>query len=162
LPDLTILLPLKRFRSLDIKLGGTRDLNALPGLPSLEFLELWQIRGLSDLDPIGELGSLQFLFLQSLRQVERLPSIARCHSLRRIRLETMNGLSDLSQLCTAPALEEILIFDMAHLSVDDLRCLTRIETLRQAAVYLGSKRKNAAARDLLGLPAAERFGFEFR
>ena len=50
--------------SVDIKLGGIRDLGALAALPDLKYLELWQVRGLADLSVIGELTTLQNLFLQ--------------------------------------------------------------------------------------------------
>ncbi len=39
LPDLSILLPLERLRSLAVKLGGTTDLRLLPRIGRLEFLE---------------------------------------------------------------------------------------------------------------------------
>ena len=44
----------------------------------------------------------------------------------------------------------------------DLYDLYDIEALLRAAVYLGSERKNAATKDLLGLPTANRVDFEFR
>src|SRR5207302_5926165 len=63
--------------SIDIKLGGTRNLAALANLVNVKYLELWQIRGLNDLSPISEMTGLQFLFLQSLRNVTRLPDFSR-------------------------------------------------------------------------------------
>src|SRR5262249_23589319 len=49
LPDLSLLLPLKRLQSLAIKLGGTNDLALLPGVGRLSYLELWLVRGLCDI-----------------------------------------------------------------------------------------------------------------
>jgi hypothetical protein len=162
LPDLRILIPLRQLRSLDIKLGGTKDLRLLPEVGRLRYIELWMVKGLSELDPVGTIPTLQCLFLQSLRKVERLPSLSEATALRRVHIETLKGLRDLTPLCTAPALEEVQLLDMGHLSADDVRCLTRIPTLRRALVLLGSRRKNDAAREILPLPAPDRFRFEFR
>ena len=41
LPDLSILLPLSSLLSLDLKLGGTKDLALLPQIGRLRYLELW-------------------------------------------------------------------------------------------------------------------------
>ena len=75
MPDLSLLLPLKGLRSLDLKLGGTRDLGLLPRVGELWYLELWMIRGLTDITAVGTIPSLRVLFLQALRQVEALPDL---------------------------------------------------------------------------------------
>ena len=59
LPDLRPLLPLRRLRSLDLKLGGTRDLALLPEVGTLHYLELWLIRGLDDVSMIGRMPGLR-------------------------------------------------------------------------------------------------------
>jgi hypothetical protein len=41
---------LPRLWSLDIKLGGIRNLSAIAGKESIKYLGLWQIRGLSDME----------------------------------------------------------------------------------------------------------------
>lgn len=51
LPDLSLLLPLRALRALDLKLGGTRDLGLLPELPPLRYLQFWQVRGLTTSRP---------------------------------------------------------------------------------------------------------------
>jgi internalin A len=161
LPDLSILLPLKRLHSLGIKLGGTRNLDLLSKIGRLRYLELWMIRGLTDLGPIASVRTLQFLFLQALRNVKELPSLARLQLLRRIHLETMKGLTDLRPAAKAPALEELVVLDMRHLEPENFRPFTRHRTLRKAKVYLGSDRKNKAIADLLRLPTVdEEFTFE--
>jgi len=66
---------LRRLWSLDIKLGGIRNLSAIAGKESIKYLELWQIRGLSDIRVISSLGGLQSLFLQSLRNVSAIPDL---------------------------------------------------------------------------------------
>ena len=152
MPDLSLLLPLTRLRSLDIKLGGTRDLRLLPRVGELWYVELWMIRGLTDVTAVGAISSLRVLFLQALRQVETLPDLRAATSLRRIRLETMKGLRDLRPLATAPALEAVELIDMRHLRPEDLAPLVGLPNLKAVTPGLGSHRKNEAATALLGLP----------
>ena len=153
MPDLSLLLPLKRLRSLDLKLGGTRDLRLLPQVGELRYLEFWMIRGLTDVSAVGQIPSLRALFLQALRQVETLPDFHGATELRRIRLETMKGLRDLGPLATAPALEAIELIDMRHLQPQDLAPLVGLPRLTAITPGLGSRRKNDAAAALLGLPS---------
>jgi hypothetical protein len=152
LPDLSLLLPLKRLRSLDLKLGGTRDLGLLPRVGELRYLELWMIRGLTDVTAVGQISSLRSLFLQALRQVDALPDFRQATELRRVRLETMKGLRDLSPLATAPALEGVELIDMRHLKPQDLAPLMGLPRLNAVTPGLGSRRKNEAAAAMLGLP----------
>jgi len=153
MPDLSLLLPLTRLRSLDLKLGGTRDLGLLPRIGELRYLELWMIRGLTDVTVVGQIPSLRALFLQALRQVEALPDLRQASELRRIRLETMKGLHDLRPLATAPALEGVELIDMPHLQPEDLAPLVGLPHLQAVTPGLGSRRKNEAAAALLGLPS---------
>lgn len=155
LPDLSILLPLKRLLSLDIKLGGTTNLELLPEIGRLRYLELWMIRGLADLQPVASVRTLQYLFLQALRNVTELPSLAPLKKLRRVYLETMKGLTDLSPVAKAPGLQELVAVDMKHLQPEDFKPFLKCRTLRAVRVDLGSKRKNNAVADLLGLPPVE-------
>ena len=152
MPDLSLLLPLKGLRSLDVKLGGTRELGLLPHVGELWYLELWMIRGLTDISAVGRIASLRSLFLQALRQVETLPDMSQMTSLRRVSLETMKGVRDLRPLATAPALEEIDLTDMRHLQPEDLAPLVGLPHLKAVSAGLGSRRKNEAAEALLGLP----------
>ena len=152
LPDLSLLLPLSRLVSLDLKLGGTRDLSLLPRIGRLRYLELWLIKGLSDISAVAHLSHLRYLFLQALKRVTRLPDLSRAHALRRVHLETMKGLRDLRPLATAPALEELLLVDMPNLQPEDLRPLVGLPRLKAVTAGLGSDRKNAQARELLALP----------
>ena len=152
MPDLSLLLPLTGLRSLDLKLGGTRDLGLLPRVGELWYLELWMIRGLTDVSAVGDIRSLRALFLQALRQVEMLPDLSRATSLRRVRLEGMKGLRDLGPLATAPALEAIELIDMRHLQPKDLAPLAGLPNLKAVTPGLGSRRRNEAATAMLGLP----------
>lgn len=159
LPDLALLLPLKRLWSLDIKLGGTKDLRLLPQIGRLKYLELWMIKGFQDLSMIGEVSTLQNLFLQALKNVTALPSFRTLRCLRRVTIETMKGLTDLSPVADAPALEELLVVDGSHLKPDDFRPFLGHPTLKAAVIGLGSFRKNDRARELLGL--SEDFNKQF-
>jgi len=155
LPDLSILLPLERLWSLDLKLGGTTNLDLLPRIGSLKYLELWMIRGFNDLSPVSDLTNLRFLFLQALRRVTALPNLSECTRLRRIHLETMKGLSDLTPLTYAPILEQLLLVDMTHLRPEQLEPLRDHPSLRSIRIGLGSVKRNQAAEDILDLPDVE-------
>jgi hypothetical protein len=148
-PDLGYLKPLRKMWSVDIKLGGIQDLSALSGMDGIKYLELWQIKGLSDVDVIGELPGVQNLFLQSLRRVESLPELRSSKALRRVTLDNMKGLKLLAALERAPALEELVVVDAAHLQPQDLLPAFRNKTLRRALVRLGSLKKNQRVKELM-------------
>lgn len=152
LPGLSLLLPLRNLRALDLKLGGTRDLNLLPQVGALQYIELWLVRGLHDLSPIGDVATLEFLFLQTLKQVDTLPSFASCGRLTRVHMQTMKGLSDLSPLMTAKALTQLAVLDMPQLNPADLAPLAAHPSLRELTVGLGSRRKNDEVARLVPLP----------
>lgn len=162
LPDLTLLTPLSRLGALDLKLGGIKNLQLLPSVGQIRYLELWMIRGLDDLSPLERVPGLRYLFLQSLRNVRHLPNLRQSTALRGVHLDTMKGLSDLSPLCEAPALEQLELVSMNHLKPADLACLVGHPTLREVTIGLGSKTKNDAARSLLGLPAVRRTRDDWR
>jgi hypothetical protein len=152
LPSLAILRPLQHLLSLDIKLGGIRDLSDLPSIGRLRYLELWMVRGLADLTPIGSVLTLEYLFLQALPRVDHLPPVDKLTKLRGVCLETMKGIHDLSPLMRASALEELWIIAMSHLQPEDFECLDGHPSLKYASVGLGSTGKNDAVRRILGLP----------
>lgn len=155
LPDLTVLLPLEHLWSLDLKLGGTTNLDLLPRIGSLKYLELWMIRGLDDLSPVSDLTNLRFLFLQALSRVTILPDLSQCTKLRRVHLETMKGLHDLRPLARAPALEQLLLIDMPQLRPEQLEPLRNRPTLNSVTIGLGSDKRNQAAEKVLNLPGVE-------
>lgn len=152
LPDLALLIPLRKLRALDLKLGGTKNLSLLPELDTLEYLELWMVKGLSDLTPVEGLPRLEYLFLQSLRQVQALPDLSGLTSLRRLWIETMKGLTDLSAIREAPQLRQLAVVDMAHLQPDAFLPLIGHPTLESLRYGLGSRRKNDAVERLIDLP----------
>ena len=152
LPNLSILKPLVRLLSLNLKLGGTKDLNLLSDMGKLRYLEVWMVKGLSNIEAIADIPTLQYLFLQALKGVTALPTLRGLPLLRRVHLETMKGLNDLRAVADAPMLEELLILDMRHLKPDALRPFMGHPTLKRATVGLGSIKKNEAVKELLGLP----------
>ncbi len=142
LPSLEFLAGLSALGSFALKLGGTRNLDALPRLANLKYLEIWQVQKLADLSVLADVVSLQFLFLQSLPNVKRLPSLAKLKNLRRVYLETMKGLKDLAQIAEAPALAELLYVAANQLQPQDFECFLRHPTLKKAAVGFGSVKRN--------------------
>lgn len=95
LPDLSLLLPLRRLWWLDLKLSGITNLSLLPQIGQLKYLELWMVKGLSDLSVIGSLTALQCLFLQALKNVIGLPSFKNLKDLRRVTSDMMKGLKSI-------------------------------------------------------------------
>lgn len=152
LPNLDVVAPLKKLRSLDIKLGGTRDLTPLGQMKQIEYLELWMIRGFSDLSEVSGLVGLRYMFLHALKQVTTLPDLSGCARLERIDFQTMKGLTHLAPLCTAPALQALELVDMPQLRFEHLAPLVDHPTLRAVRVGTGSTKRNAEFRERLGYP----------
>jgi Leucine-rich repeat (LRR) protein len=153
--------------SLDIKLGGTKDLGALEGLTGLKYLELWKIAGLTDISVISTLTGLQFLFLQELRQIHALPPLAALSRLRKVHMDTMNGLKDIQSLFEAPVLEEIAHIANTTIPVEVYASILKKTTLKRIHVGFCADRKNARFAKLVegrGLPiprGANYVDFEF-
>ncbi len=134
--------------SLDIKLGGIRDLSALEGLNQIKYLELWQVKGLSDIKVISTMLGLQFLFLQSLRNVVSIPNLSKLKALRRIYLENMKGLKDITMLSSAPALEELIHVSALGMKPEDYEEVLKKDSLRKSSVGFGNDKKNSTFREL--------------
>ena len=163
--DLEYLADLPALWSLDIKLGGIRDLTAATNIKSLKYLELWQIRGLDNVEVIAELSSLQNLFLQSLPGVGSLPPLAKCEVLRRIVLQNMRGLRDFSALEFAPALEEFLLVQGETSRPDELDPLLRNSKVKRVGAFFGGDTKNRAFEAMIEASGKARFEwapFEYR
>lgn len=163
--DFALVRGLSRLWSLDIKLGGTRNLSALAEMSGLKYLELWQVRGLDDISVVSTLTGLQFLFLQSLPQIRSIPDLSRLSSLRRIYLENLNGLEDIARVVSAPALEEFMHASAEGMELDHYFELLKKPTLRRMWVGFGSVRKNEALRQLAeqaGIEEYQRSDFTFR
>jgi hypothetical protein len=142
-PNLDFLRPLKRLRSLDLKLGSIGDLSVIAEKESLRYLELWQVKGVKDVEIAARLPRLQYLFLQSLTHVKRLPAFTRSKALRRVHLQNMKALRDVSGLVSAPALEELVLYEGGSMNPDVFEPVLAKRSLKRATGGFGSKSKNA-------------------
>ncbi|WP_134686875.1 hypothetical protein [Brevibacillus migulae] len=136
------LAPLKKMWSLDIKLGGINNFEAIEGMENIKYLELWQVRGLKDLSFISTLTGLQYLFLQSLRNVETLPALNGLSRLRKIHLDTMNGLKDISSLGQAPSLVEFTHWSAKNMRIEDYIPLLTNPSVQRVRASFGSDKRN--------------------
>jgi hypothetical protein len=146
--DLGFLQALHRLWSLDIKLGGIRDLSALADMNQIKYLELWQVKGLSDINVISTLRGLQFLFLQSLANVVRLPDFSELKRLRRVFCQNMNALTDLASLSSATALEEVFFSTTHGREPDEYEWIAKLGGVRSATIALGSSKRNERFKGL--------------
>lgn len=151
---LDFLKPVKSLRWLDLKLGGTRNLDALSGMTQLEYLELWFIRGLCDLTPVSSLENLQVLHLETLKNVSVPPEMGRLRNLQRLHLQNLANLTTISQAMLAPALRELLLIDLPLIRQDELIALKDHPTLEKILVATGGLKKNTQIRRVLGEKAA--------
>lgn len=146
-PNIDYLEGLKHLWSVDIKLGGIKSFEALKNLPSIKYLELWQVRGLSDLSFISALSSLQNLFIQSLKQVTALPDLSTSKLLRRISLENMSGLTDVSSLKDVPNLKEFIIWDGSQ-NAEVFLPVIENSNVESVSGFLGSDKRNKRFAEL--------------
>lgn len=152
LSDLSLLLPLRGLRSLDIKLGGMRDISLLPEFKALQYLEIWRTRGLRELSAIGATTSLEHVFLQAMNKIESVPDLSKLTKLHTFRLMTMRGIRDLAPIAAAPALEVFHIHDCASLVAEDFRPFVGHPALRTLLAAL-SEEVEAVVFAMLGLAA---------
>jgi hypothetical protein len=142
-PTIDYVLGLDKLWSLDVKLGGIKDFSALRRMPSIKYLELWQIKGLSDLSFISDMVGLQHLLLQSLGRVTELPDLSKLRRLRRIHLDTMKALINIDSLESAPSLQQVLVPMSWRLKPADFRGLLTSPTLTHLAVgFRGDKNRS--------------------
>jgi hypothetical protein len=154
-PGLAFLRACPKLWSVDLKLGGIRDLSGLSGL-KLKYLELWQTRGLADISVISEILTLQNLFLQSLPKVTALPPMDRLGCLRRLVLDNMSGLKSFEPILHATALEEFALYTATKSRPDDLSAILGKPRLKRVSAGFGSKNRNdlfERMRDAAGLEA---------
>lgn len=142
LDNLDFLSTYENLEKLHVILGGTKNFDALRGLPNLKYLELYQIRQLSDIEFISDLKNLEFLQLSSLRNISRLPDFTNSHNLRKLVLVTLKGLEDISSLGKIDLLEEFLFVAANNLTPEQFKVLQNCKNLRMATVGFGSHRKN--------------------
>ena len=158
--DISFIRNLSRLWSLDIKLGGIKDLRPLEGLENIKYLELWQINGLSDISVISSLVGLEYLFLQALRNVVALPDVSKLGNLRRVYLDTMKGLKDVSGILTSPSLEEYIHVCAQNMQPTQYAKLLKLPTLKKALFGFGSDKKNKVIEELMHNNGIERYQHE--
>jgi hypothetical protein len=134
--------------SLDIKLGGIRDLADLGDMHQIQYLELVQIKGLNDIRVISTMEGLKFLFLRDLRNIVTIPDLSKLTALKRIYLDNMKGLKDITMLSSAPALKELIHVSAVGRQPMDYEGVLKKGTLQQASVGFGSYQKNRIFREL--------------
>ena len=142
---LDYLRPLERLRSLEVKLGGIRDFSAIEGKESLEYLEIWMIRGLEELSCLARLPGLQYLWLEHQKQLKSLPSLKDATALRRAVLIGLPGLKDLHFLEAAPALEELEFH--GDMEPEGILPALRNPSLRALNAGLGNAKRNRVAKE---------------
>ena len=144
LDNLEVVADLPNLWSLELILGGTKNLAALSRAKSLKNLELRLVRNLADISVVSEIPALQRIVLDSLRNVPALPSLKKLHKLRRITLKKMKGIDDLTPLLHATALEDAIIICASHLASEALRPRQKHVSLKAIGFGLGSNKKNRA------------------
>ncbi|MFA6087394.1 hypothetical protein [Mucilaginibacter sp.] len=152
-PNLNFLSGLNQLWSVDVKLGGIRDFNALKSLQNLKYLELWQVRELSDISFISDLIALQSLFIQSLPNVEELPGFNKLNKLKRITLDNLKGLKRLDVLRTASALTEFIYTMAQNQEPENLLPALENKSVKSVFCMFGSDKKNNRFKEL-----ANKFG----
>lgn len=158
LKDLSFLLPLHKLLDLEIRLGGTKNLQPLGEIGTIRYLHLWKILGLSDLSPVANVTTLQNLFLQALPRVTRLPELTHCKLLRRIVLYQMKGVSNLEALSTLTGLRELAILSMPQLTPRSFSPLSALTRLERVDVWLRNKEKHREISQMLGPVVSDRQG----
>jgi hypothetical protein len=136
---------------LEINFGTNRDLSALPEIPRLRALELYQVQRLDDgdLSVLGACRSLVVLSLGALRNVERLAFLraAPAKTLRYLMLERLRGLSTLADVGDCTSLEQVYLVESKPQD-GRLDLLTRAPHLRHVSCgdhYPKDARQAAAA-----------------
>jgi hypothetical protein len=153
--DLELLLPLTGLRRFTSGLGTIHHWERLLEVGRLERLELYRLRRIADAEPIAELPALRHLSLASISAITTIPSLGRCLELRRVDLDTMKGITDLRGIADAPKLRYLLLVAMPQLRPEALRPFVGHPSLKAGLFGFGSLRRNAEARELIGLPPGD-------
>ena len=149
-PSLSFLTPLSSLRVLNLKLGGTTNLDALEELLNLNELEIWQVRKLENIRAVARIPKLETLILQDLPNVTDFPSLAGCPSLKSVSINHLKNLEDLSPIAEAPNLEHFALIGRTKCSAEGLKPFLNHKTLQDIWVGLGSVKKNAAVHEMFG------------
>ena len=147
-PSLSFLNSLQKLRLLDLKLGGTKNLDILGDLANLKQLEIWQVSKLANLDDVVKAKNLRVLYLQDLPNVTQLPSFAPMKELRELHFNHLKGLKNIVPVTEAPRLEWLTLTSAPHCSAETFKPFLKHPTLKRVSVGLGSFRKNRDVRAL--------------
>jgi hypothetical protein len=147
-PSLSFLTSLSSLRVLNLKLGGTIQLDALSELLNLRELEMWQVRKLEDIRVVARIPKLETLILQDLPNVTEVPSLASCSTLKAIFIRHLKSLEDLSSIAAAPNLEHFALTGPSKCLPEAFRPFVNHHTLKDIWVGLGSVKRNKAVHDM--------------
>jgi len=145
LASIDALAALPRLHTLALWGGGTVNLEGLERAPLLRSFTLSRNRAIEDLSVLTRLTGLESLFLDMLTNVRVLPPFSAMRGLRRVRLDTMKGVADLAPLATAPALDDLRLIGMQHLTAASLKPFVGHRTLARVLFGLGSGAEREAA-----------------
>ena len=146
-PSLSFLTSCATLQVLQLKLGGTTQLDALAALPDLRELEMWQVRKLADISVVARIGHLETLTLQDLPNVTAVPSLASCKQLKSVFVRHLENLTDLSPIAEAPNLEHFAFTGTTRCSPEAFKPLVNHQALKDVWVGLGSS-KNKAVHEM--------------
>jgi len=137
---------LSALEALDLKLGVVPQLDRLTELGSLQYLEVWSVRGLDTLSGLEGMASVEEVYLQGISGISSLAPLADVASLTRLTLKNMVGIHLLDDVVRIPHLSDLVLEEMPHLGVAEyvkLRSAPALERLliaphaRQALVRSG-------------------------
>jgi len=146
-PSLSFLTSLSNLQILDLKLGGTTNLDALSDLLSVRRLEIWQVRKLQDIGVVTNMRNLDTLYLQDLPNIVNFPSLAGCSKLTGVYIHHLKNLADLSPIADAPNLETLAVGGPSRCSTEAFKELVNHHILKTIWVGLG-RTKNSEIRAL--------------
>lgn len=140
--NLDFLRGLERLWSVDIKLGGTKNLAALEGMKGIKYLELFRVLGLEDISVVARMPGLQSLLLDSLPRVVDVPDLSGASALRRVRLLSMPGIKDVGAFAKVPNLEEFSHVIVKGVEPSQYAALLKRKSLKRVWVRFGADRKD--------------------
>ena len=147
-PSLSFLTSLSSLRVLNLKLGGTINLDALEELLNLREMEIWQVRKLENIRAVARIPKLETLMLQDLPNVTDFPSLSGCTSLKTVFINHLKSLKDLSPIAQAPNLEHFAVVGPTRSLPEDFASLVNHKTLKDIWVALGSVKRNRAVDEM--------------
>ena len=123
-----------------------KDLSALAKLDQLKYLGLTANPDFTDLDVIHNMPKLELLSLASLKNLQKMPLMRNCINLRRVSITGCQNLTDLNGLAAAPNLQELIIFNMDHLTPEHVSAFKGLKSLKAV------RTDNLAIEKYLGIP----------